>query len=302
MIPPTDTGSSGGGSGGGFNELDFCNSFSADTLVSTTDGDIPIAEVELGDMVYAYNPETGEVGEYSVLSTISHKDEEIKTTPWHLFYTDEGWIETDDLEIGDLVLSLNGEYGAVDQLIIVDEIQVMYDLTVDIVHTFAVGDGEWVVHNCDVRPTGQHYGTDQFSQVAIKYRELLRQNVGLQHSRDGNVAVFEISDLTTYEISQLNDTASYTGVIIDGKYYAVRSFSDGTPSGHAEQLAISNMQTAGINTNSRVIGAYSEFRPCRDCVPVLNTDLAFNQLVYYTWEWTPAGKELKDATIKEIIN
>jgi len=47
------------------------------------------------------------------------------------------------------VLALDGEYGEVDDILIEDRTQTMYNLTVDVVHTFAVGDGEWVVHNCD---------------------------------------------------------------------------------------------------------------------------------------------------------
>jgi len=46
------------------------------------------------------------------------------------------------------VLSLDGEYGEVDDILIEDRTQTMYNLTVDVVHTFAVGDSEWVVHNC----------------------------------------------------------------------------------------------------------------------------------------------------------
>ena len=144
-----------GGNGG---SPEDCNSFSEDTSVSTTEGDIPIAEVVVDDTVFAFDPETGEVGKYTVTDTINHEDnviayltiegEEIETTPWHLFYTDEGWVEAEDLELGDQILSLDGEYGTVDKLIIVDETQMMYDLTVDEVHTFAVGDGAWIVHNC----------------------------------------------------------------------------------------------------------------------------------------------------------
>jgi hypothetical protein len=45
-----------------------------------------------------------ELGEYTVTATMQHEDEaivtltvngeEIKTTPWHLFYTDAGMVET----------------------------------------------------------------------------------------------------------------------------------------------------------------------------------------------------------------
>jgi hypothetical protein len=75
--------------------------------------------------------------------------EEIETTPWHPFYTDEGWEDAGDLEPGDLILALDGDYGTVESIVIVAETQTMYDLDVAIVDTFAVGDGAWVVHNCE---------------------------------------------------------------------------------------------------------------------------------------------------------
>ncbi|MEL6271008.1 MAG: polymorphic toxin-type HINT domain-containing protein [Chloroflexota bacterium] len=128
------------------------------STVSTPDGDVPIAEIEVGDTVYAYNELTGEVGEYEVTAVISHEDPEIAylvidgemivTTPGHPFYTSDGeWVEVQDLELGDLIMNLDLEYGTVDSIEIVPQVQVMYDLTVDEVHNFAVGDGAWVVHN-----------------------------------------------------------------------------------------------------------------------------------------------------------
>jgi hypothetical protein len=153
-----------------------CNSFSADTEVSTPDGDVPIVEIEVGDIVLGYHEDTGAVGEYTVTATMQHDDEtivtltidgeEIETTPWHLFYTDEGWQEAEDLSIGELVFSLDGDYGVIEAILIEERTQTMYDLTVDEVHTFAVGVGDWLVHNveiCDIiygsldehkRPTG----------------------------------------------------------------------------------------------------------------------------------------------------
>ena len=56
-----------------------------------------------------------------------------------------------DLQPGDLILSLDGDYGVVDSVVIAEETQTMYDLDVETVDTFAVGDGAWVVHNCDTR-------------------------------------------------------------------------------------------------------------------------------------------------------
>jgi hypothetical protein len=104
------------------------NSFSADTLVSTADGKIAIAEVEVGDTVYAYDPETGLVNEYTVTHTWEHDDdsivtltidgEVIETTPWHPFYTDHGWITAGALDEGDQVLSLDGSYGTVESVVV----------------------------------------------------------------------------------------------------------------------------------------------------------------------------------------
>ena len=61
----------------------------------------------------------------------------------HPFYTDDGWIDAGDLEPGDLILALDGDYGEVESVVIVAEMQTMYDLDVETVDTFAVGDGEW---------------------------------------------------------------------------------------------------------------------------------------------------------------
>jgi hypothetical protein len=44
--------------------------------------------------------------------------------------------------------AFGGVYGEVEGILIEELTQTMYDLTVEEVHTFAVGKGEWVVHNC----------------------------------------------------------------------------------------------------------------------------------------------------------
>jgi hypothetical protein len=110
-----------------------------------------------------------EVGEYTVTATWEHEDdaivtltiggEQIETTPWHLFYTPDGWMEAGDLAIGDEIYSLDGTTGTVEGVLVEDRTQTMYDLTVEEVHTFAVGDGNWVVHNCDDFPDAGEIGT-----------------------------------------------------------------------------------------------------------------------------------------------
>ena len=142
-------------------DSNFCrNSFSADTEVSTPSGDVPISEIAADDIVLAYNELTGEIGEYTVTHTISHTDEIIihlyisgeliETTPEHPFYNDSGeWIDAEDLEVGEEILSLDGDYGIVEKVVVIEDAnQPMYNLTVDEAHTFFIGDGDWLVHNC----------------------------------------------------------------------------------------------------------------------------------------------------------
>jgi RHS repeat-associated protein len=135
------------------------NSFSAETLVATENGLKPIDEVTEGELVYAYNEATGEVGLYPVTDEIAHLDsrivtltidgERIYTTPEHPFYANGQWIDAGKLRIGDLVRRLDGRMGDVEAVIVEERQQVMYNLTVAEAHTFFVGEQQWLVHNCD---------------------------------------------------------------------------------------------------------------------------------------------------------
>jgi hypothetical protein len=58
-----------------------------------------------------------------------------------------GWVAASEFQIDDTIRSLDGDYGNIEAISIVDQSQTMYNLTVDEAHTFFV-DGEWLVHNC----------------------------------------------------------------------------------------------------------------------------------------------------------
>jgi hypothetical protein len=115
------------------------NSFSVETLVATETGLQPIAEVDAGELVYAYNEATGEVGLYPVKDEIAHLDKEIVTlviegeriytTPEHPFSVNGQWIDASKLSIGDLVRRLDGSAGDVEAVTIEERPQMMYNLT-----------------------------------------------------------------------------------------------------------------------------------------------------------------------------
>jgi hypothetical protein len=133
-------------------------SFSADTPVTTAEGQVPIAEVEIGDLVLAYNEALGTTGSYTVTDVLVHADpiityltlggEEIEATPEHPFYTEEhGWVPAGELWVGAQVRQAGGTYGVVQSVLLVQQPQMMYNLSVAQAHTFFVGDGQWLVHN-----------------------------------------------------------------------------------------------------------------------------------------------------------
>ncbi len=138
-----------------------CASFSAETMVATPDGDKPISEIEVGDVILAYSEATEEVDIYHVSAThtqhhettldVTIDGETLHTTDEHPFYVirdnEEQWVQAQHLHIGDAILSALGETGIVEDIIIIDQPQTMYNLTVSLVATYLVGNGQWVVHN-----------------------------------------------------------------------------------------------------------------------------------------------------------
>jgi hypothetical protein len=111
---------------------------------------------------------TGTTGVYTVTDTISHIDpvlvaltldaEALETTPEHPFFVLlRGWVEADDLQRGDQVRQADGAYGVVSDIAFVARTQPIYNLTVAQAHTFFVGDGRWLVHNCG----GQYIGPER---------------------------------------------------------------------------------------------------------------------------------------------
>jgi RHS repeat-associated protein len=75
--------------------------------------------------------------------------ETVHTTTEHPFLTAElGWVNAQDLKPGEHVRRLDGSLGVVVAVTATPGQAVRYNLTVAQDHTFVVGQGQWVVHNC----------------------------------------------------------------------------------------------------------------------------------------------------------
>jgi hypothetical protein len=125
-------------------------SFSADTPVETETDERAISLVRAGERVLAYDEATGLTGYYTVTAVWAHDDpvvtyvavdgEVIAATPEHPFCTPmHGWLSAGELWPDVLVRNAAGEFEPVRWVQSVACSQPMYNLTVDVAHTFFVG-------------------------------------------------------------------------------------------------------------------------------------------------------------------
>jgi Pretoxin HINT domain len=125
-------------------------SFGGETRGLMGDGTTkPISEIEVGDMVIAQDPETGEVSARRVSDRWKHDDDlarleidgdVVRTTEDHPFWndTEQEWQRADQLDAGDMVLTADGRRVKVDVLVGSDGRGSAYNLTVEGLHTYHV--------------------------------------------------------------------------------------------------------------------------------------------------------------------
>ncbi len=139
------------------------NSLAPATLVLMADGSTePIEKIDLGDEVWAADPETGEAGARPVtaliegegvkdLVTVSTASGSVVATAGHPFWSvsDAAWARAGDLSVGDAVLQADGATSVITQVAEVSRPAVVRNLTVAGLHTYfvVVGDAPTLVHN-----------------------------------------------------------------------------------------------------------------------------------------------------------
>ncbi len=153
----------GGGATGHFDWPDPCGCLESGTLVVTPNGAVPIEQIEIGDLVLAFNETTNEVAPKRVTDLIRPSPKslyalqlldsggELETFhatddhPWKV--KRRGWVDTLDLAEGDRIVTASGSDMAVVSVTRTDRIEQTYNLTVADWHTFIVGEDGAVVHN-----------------------------------------------------------------------------------------------------------------------------------------------------------
>lgn len=166
--------------------------FVAGTKVLCDNGLESIEDIQVGDYVYAENPDTGELSLKKVLQVFVNETTElvyvvingeaIVTTPGHPFYVeDKGWIGADSLSPGDIVYTFGGNRIGVDSIRIVhlDKPVTVYNFEVEDFHTYFVGEQSILVHNkgCGLNKRSNSYlkKTLKLDAHKIKYEYLGRR-------------------------------------------------------------------------------------------------------------------------------
>ena len=135
--------------------------FVAGTTVLTAAGVAAIETIHKGDVVWAWDEETGDVALKEVVETyVNETDElvhvfvngeEIVATPAHPFYSPvKGWTEAVHLRAGDILVLVNGEYVVVEKVqheILESPVKV-YNFQVADYHTYYVANGVLVHNTC----------------------------------------------------------------------------------------------------------------------------------------------------------
>ena len=130
------------------------------TLVLTEDGLVPIEDIEVGDYVWAENPDTGDITLKEVLDTfekqvdtivtITTDGEKIQTTEAHLFYVENtGWVPASMLKKGDILHIENGRNVSIESIetTTYNHYVNVYNFKVDDFHTYYVSNSNILVHN-----------------------------------------------------------------------------------------------------------------------------------------------------------
>jgi hypothetical protein len=130
--------------------------------VATETGSVPIEEIEVGDQVWACNPETGmimlaEVTRVFVrtsdhLLVVTVGGETIVTTAEHSFWVvGRGWTRAARLVVGDVLRTLEGGTVAVEGIQHQDGAVIVYNFEVAGDHTYFVSQRRVLVHNVCAR-------------------------------------------------------------------------------------------------------------------------------------------------------
>ena len=131
--------------------------FPAGTLIQTQHGTKSIEDIQIGDLVWAYDEDTDTTALQPVVDIMENETdhtislytetEVIETTALHPFYTQDGWKDASELQTGDQIKTQSHEIIEIKDTKFNYEPKKVYNFTVGNFHTYFVGVLAWLVHN-----------------------------------------------------------------------------------------------------------------------------------------------------------
>ncbi len=215
-------------------------SFTFLTQVTTDHGQHAIGTLHVGTKVLAYNPKTHTMEQEPVLHVWVHSDndlvdltistttkgqhgkpahttsEVVHTNQKHPFLTiEKGFLPVGQIAVGMHVRRADGQIGVITGWKVVPGAKTMYNLEVAQDHTFVVGDGQWVVHNCG--RTGEPNAANQVAGQKDLYTgkkfdsDILRQQGYKLPLKGGKTVDFQKSEGFVKYLAGLGQTSEQIG-------------------------------------------------------------------------------------------
>ncbi|WGO96915.1 choice-of-anchor A family protein [Saccharophagus degradans] len=251
-----------------------CNSFEGSTLVSTGEGLVPISEIKIGDLVWAYNEETGEKSLQEVVHLIQAEGDKslvdiklqsgvlITATAEHPFYIieNESWINAGELNTDHELFGFSGDLLKISGVNSYEVPAKVYNITVANDHNYYVSRDEVLSHNM---------GACRFPTVDTTARNhILRGDISSggritgYHHRFGNS---DSGPLRLVEVTARGRGAQggqggvYEGIVefVDAQGRAHRKRSTFFPNNWSTQRVMSEIDSAMLAAMSRSGGSLS---------------------------------------------
>jgi hypothetical protein len=210
----------------------------------------PIEDIGVGDLVWATDPETGEVGPRPVtdlivgtgdktLVDITIDGDTITATDEHPFWVNNQgqWVDAEDLQPGDLLLGSSGATISIDDVTVrrvADE--AVHNLTVADLRTYHVQTGPHavLVHNCAPSGLALSPRDVRFSQSSVNGVDEIASSMGANGWVGDPIDVVRMPDgtLTTIDNTRLL-AANEAGINVQANIHA---FDDVLPSSFVDRF------------------------------------------------------------------
>ncbi len=150
------------------------------------------------------------------------------TNQKHPFLTVEaGFVPVSQLRVGMHVMQATGGAGTITMLKAIPGTMTMYNLEIAQDHTFTVGEGEWIVHNCGVGPvSGNEDPSDNITMQDILNNPYIIQNmdpmkvanIARQEGWIVNIGTLKQSQHDSFGVQMWKPNATGRGSGVTGEY------------------------------------------------------------------------------------